>query len=178
MRKLVLLVVIVSVSVSVSVWVSVWHGRYAAGPAADANRLIANRIWLDHIPRDDKDTIQAFFANSKDALGLFAASSQWLGRYELFRYEVHGSELRVVYPQSGDRESVRATARRCTERGMDFCLEIEGASRGVKKYYSREGWEVDHARHAGAIRAEGQVEGQVEGQAEIEALRVKLVAGK
>lgn len=164
MRKLVLLVVIVAVAVSV------WHGRYAAGPGADANRLIANRIWLDHIPRNDKDTVQAFFANSKDALGLFAASSQWLGHYELFRYEAHGSELRVVYPQSGERERVRARARRCTEQGMDFCLEIDGASRGVKKYYSREGWEVDHARDAGAIQAEGR--------AEIEALRVKLVAGK
>ena len=29
---------------------------------------------------------------------------------------------------------------------MDFCLELEGSSRGVKKYYSREGWEIGNVR--------------------------------
>ena len=29
---------------------------------------------------------------------------------------------------------------------MDFCLELEGSSRGVKKYYSREGWEIGTVR--------------------------------
>jgi len=160
MRKTVLLVMVVVVAASASAW----RWRHADAPVADANRLIANRIWIDHVPRNEKDTVEAFFANRKDALGLFAASSQWRGRYELFRYEVGGGELRVVYPQTGERESVRVKAKRCAERGLDFCLEIDGASRGVKKYYSREGWEVDPGRSAGAM--EGQVE----------ALRAQLVA--
>jgi hypothetical protein len=162
MRKSIVLIIIVAIAVAVAVA----HGRFTSEPAAEPSRLVANRIWLDHIPRNDKDTVQAFFANSKDALGLFAASSQWRGRYELFRYEASGGELRVVYPQTGERESVRVKARRCTEQGMDFCLEIEGASRGVKKYYSREGWEVDAARDAGAISAR------------VEALRARLAAAE
>lgn len=160
MRKSVLLVIVVAVAVAVGRW------RSTSEPAADPKRLIANRIWLDHIPRSDKDTVQAFFANSKEAVGVFAASSQWRGSYELFRYEAHGGELRVVYPQTGEREGVRAKARRCTEQGMDFCLELEGTSRGVKKYYSREGWEVDTARDAAAI------------QGQVEALRAQLVAAE
>ena len=160
MRKSVLLIIIVAVSVSV------WRWRHVGEPAVDANRLIADRIWLDHIPHGDKDTVEAFFANSKDALGLFAASSQWRGRYELFRYEASGGELRVVYPQTGERESVRLRARRCTDHGMDFCLDVDGASRGVKKYYSRKGWEVDPGRGAGAI------------QAQVEALRAQLGPAK
>jgi hypothetical protein len=160
MRKSLLLITVVAVAVSA------WRWRHVDEPAADANRLIADRIWLDHIPRGDKDTVEAFFANSKDALGLFAASSQWRGRYELFRYEASGGELRVVYPQTGERERVRVRARRCTDHGMDFCLDIEGASRGVKKYYSRKGWEVDHARDAGAV------------QAQVEALRAQLGAAE
>jgi hypothetical protein len=34
---------------------------------------------------------------------------------------------------------------------MDYCLEIEGASRGVKRYYSREGWEVGSVRDIDAV---------------------------
>ena len=37
---------------------------------------------------------------------------------------------------------MRVKARRCSENGMDFCLELDGASRGAKRYYSREGWEI------------------------------------
>jgi hypothetical protein len=79
----------------------------------------------------------------------------------LLRYEGSGGELRLVFPQTGDRETVRAKARRCDEGGMDFCLELDGASRGVKRYYSREGWEIggNHdldaiARRLDAVRAQ------------------------
>ena len=152
MRKAVLLVVLAAISIVV------WRGRSADAPAGVSapGRLIADRIWLDHIPRGERDTVQAFFVNSKDAIGLFAASSQWRGRYEIFRHELGGGELRVVYPQTGERETVRVAARRCDEQGMDYCLEVQGASRGVKKYYSRKGWEIDGARDARAI--EGRVE--------------------
>ena len=34
---------------------------------------------------------------------------------------------------------------------MDFCLELDGASRGVKRYYSREGWYIDRGRDLDAI---------------------------
>jgi hypothetical protein len=34
---------------------------------------------------------------------------------------------------------------------MDFCLDLEGASRGVKHYYSREGWEIGGGRDLDAI---------------------------
>jgi hypothetical protein len=160
MRKAVLLIAVVAVAVCA------WRWRSADAPAAAPSRLVADRIWIDHIPRGERDTIQAFFANSKDALGLFAASSQWRGRYELFRYEAAGAELRVVYPQTGERETVRTNARRCAEDGMDFCLEIQGASRGVKKYYSRKGWEIDPASDAAAV------------ESRVEALRAQLVAAE
>ena len=137
MKKPVLLVIVVSVAV-----LSVWSYRRGGEPAAPANRLLGDRIWIDHVPRDDKDTINVFAVISEHAGGAFQATSQWRGSYEVFRYEANGAELRLVYPQTGDREVVRAKAWRCSVHKMDFCLEIEGASRGVKKYYSREGWEI------------------------------------
>jgi len=147
MNKPILLVIPVAAAVA---WVAM--GRHAGEPAAAQNRLLADRIWLDHVPRSDKDTINVFVALGDRAVGAFQATSQWRGSFEAFRYEAQGAELRLVYPQTGDREAVRAKARRCTEQRMDFCLEVEGASRGVKKYYSREGWEIRGADGLDAVK--------------------------
>lgn len=111
--------------------------------SADSEQLVLDRVWIDHIPRSDRDTVQVFVAITEEPLGMFQAASAWKGSYEVFRYEAHGRELRIVYPQSGDRETVRAAGRRCSEAGMDYCLELDGGTRGVKRYYSREGWEID-----------------------------------
>ena len=146
MKKPILLVVVVAVAV-----VAVWRVKHSAEPVDAANRLLANRIWIDHVPRSDKDTIQVFAALSEHSVGVFQATSQWRGGFEAFRYEASGADLRILYPQTGDREAVRAKARRCKEQEMDFCLEIEGASRGVKRYYSREGWEIDKAANLDAV---------------------------
>ena len=80
---------------------------------------------------------------SEDPFGVFQAASAWKGQYEAFRYEGHGNELRVVYPQSNERETVKHKARACSDNQMDFCLELDGGTRGVKRYYSRKGWEIE-----------------------------------
>jgi hypothetical protein len=154
MKKPVLLVVAVAAIVA-----SLWGRERATRPAE--NRLVANRIWIDHIPRNERDTIRVFAVVSEHSVGLFQATSQWRGAFEAFRYEASGGELRLVFPQTGDRETVRAQARRCSEGGMDFCLELDGASRGAKRYYSREGWEISGghdldaiARQLDAVRAQ------------------------
>jgi len=145
MKKAVLLVIAVVVAV-----VSLWSWKHTARPGE--NRLVVDRIWIDHIPRGERDTIRVFALVSEHSIGVFQATSQWRGAFEAFRYEANGGELRLFFPQTGDRERARAKARRCTEQHMDFCLEIEGASRGVKKYYSREGWEIGQARDLDAVK--------------------------
>lgn len=161
MKKPLALVVVASVAV-----VSVWSLKHAGEPAASANRLLTDRIWIDHIPRSDKDTINVFAVISEHAAGAFQATSQWRGSYEVFRFEANGADLRLVYPQTGEREAVRAKAKRCTEQDMNFCLEIEGASRGVKKYYSREGWEIGRGASLDAVKQR------------VEALRTQLEASE
>ena len=68
--------------------------------------------------------------------------STWKGQFEAFRHESHGEEMRIVFPHTGDRESLRIKPSNCNENGMDYCLEVSGSSRGVQKYYSRKGWEI------------------------------------
>jgi hypothetical protein len=112
----------------------------------DGEQLVLDRIWIDHIPKNDRDTIQVFAAISEEPFGVFQAASSWKGNYELFRYEPSGNQLKIVYPQTNDRETVKHNARRCSENQMDFCLELSGGSRGVKRYYSRKGWEIENVK--------------------------------
>lgn len=123
-----------------------WRGlaHRAAAPTGDAT-LAYDRLWIDHLPRNDRDTIKIFVALTHDPVGAFQATSAWKGEYEVFQYEASGGEMRVVYPQDRAKEKVTLSARACRERDMDYCLEIDGASRGVRRYYSMKGWEIDGA---------------------------------
>ena len=69
----------------------------------------------------------------------------------MFRYEQHGNELRMLFPQTGTRDRVKAKATECDRGGMDYCLELQGASHGVKRYYSREGWEIGSIRDVNTL---------------------------
>jgi hypothetical protein len=117
-----------------------WHARPAAD-AQDSSQLVENRIWIDHLPRNERDMINVFAAIKDAQIGVFQATSAWKGSFEAFQYHASGGKLEVTYPQSGDKETVRAKARRCDEGGMDYCLELTGG-KGVKRYYSQEGWEI------------------------------------
>ena len=129
--------------------VAVWRARSHA-PARDDVRatddskldsLLVDRLWIDHMPRSERDVFNIFVLVSDQSMGVFQATSVWQGQYEMFQYNAQGNrKLAVVYPHTGDRDTVRATARRCDEGGMDYCLELAGASRGVKRYYSQEDW--------------------------------------
>jgi hypothetical protein len=136
MKKLLVLVVVSAVGVGA--WR--WHST-PADSGSDAH-LVQDRIWIDHVPKNDRDTFQVFLALTEQPVGIYQKTSAWQGSFEIFRYEMHGGELRVIFPQNGDRETVRAKARTCSEAGMDYCLELSGGTRGAKRYYSRKGWEV------------------------------------
>lgn len=119
---------------------------------ADPNYVV-DRIWIDHIPKGERDVIQVFVAITEQPFGVFQAASQWKGAFELFRYESHGNEIRIHYGQTGERETVKTRATKCNEKSFDYCLELDGASRGVKKYYSMKGWEIDGVASVEEIRA-------------------------
>lgn len=146
-KALLAMVVIAGAGYGVARWRSDAPAPKAAGVA------VTDRLWIDHIPRNDKDVIQVFVAITEEPVGVFQATSQWKGEFEFFRYEQHGSEMRMLFPQTGTKDRVQAIATECNRNGMDYCLELKGASRGVKRYYSREGWEIGSVRDIDAVKA-------------------------
>ncbi len=144
-KALLAMVVIAGAGYGVSRWRS---GEPA--PKHDKS-LVTDRLWIDHIPRGERDVIQVFAALTEEPIGIFQATSRWKGEFEAFRYELHNNELRMVFPQTGARERARAVATECNQAGMDYCLELDGAGHGVKRYYSREGWEIGSVRDIDAV---------------------------
>lgn len=144
MRKLMLLLVVAVVGVAGVKWAG-------SGDEPTAGRHLAyDRLWIDRVPTHERDTVHVFVALREEAVGAFKTTSMWRGAWEAFRYEAHGDELRAVFPQSGDRETLASRARKCKEPGWDYCLEITGSRHGVVRYYSREGWELDSLPDADA----------------------------
>jgi hypothetical protein len=133
--------------------IRLWAGAGSDDGAASDPSLLLNRIWVDHMPRGEKDTVNVFAAVTRQAMGVFQAASRWKGSYEVFQYEAHEGELRVVFPHTGEKQRVRARAWTCNEHGMEFCLQLSGSSRGVKRYYSRKGFEIGASASADDARA-------------------------
>jgi len=117
-----------------------WVGGGDAEPSDP--ELVLDRVWVDQLATKPKDTMNVFIAITQQPLGIFQSTSQWKGTYELFQYTAAGNELRLVYPQTDEKEKVKVRAWKCSQGDMDYCLELTGASRGVKRYKSQRGWEI------------------------------------
>ena len=103
-------------------------------------KLAFDRLWVDHMPTSENDTVHALVLPT-DRLAAFAEQSRWHADVQKFRFDVDGDKLRVVFPWTNTRETIEVTATECHERGdMDFCLEVTGSSRLQHRYYSRTGW--------------------------------------
>ena len=139
MKKLVLGVVVLSVVA----FVALRRGGGEAQETAVDQKVVLDRIWIDHIPKNDRDIINVFVAITEQPFGIFDAGSQWTAKFELFQYEENSGELRVFYGQTGEREKIKARATKCNHQGFELCLQLEGNSRGVGKYYSMEDWVID-----------------------------------
>ncbi len=134
-RTIIFLCVVVA---AVALWR--WQG---AEPARGGRAIFYNRIWIDHVPAGETDPVQIFAALTEEPVGLFQEATRWRGSYEQFLHEARGDgEARLRFPHTRTEERVRYSAVACNARRFDFCLELRGSSRGVKRYYSRRGWEV------------------------------------
>jgi len=141
--KKVLLVTALLATVGYGGW-KLTHRGGSAETTVDDTKLALDRIWIDHMPKSERDMIQVFAALSEDEFGVFQQTSVWKGNFELFRFQWKDGQIQAVFPQDNDKEKITVKARPCSEGQMDYCMEVSGTSRGVKKYYSKKGWEIEN----------------------------------
>jgi len=151
MKKLFWIVLLVVVAYLAWRW---WRGPGEAATAADrGQKILFNRVWVDHMPTSQTDAFDIFAVVTEEPVGVFDHRSQWKGEWELFRYEPRGDgQLEVLYPASkGSKARVSYRAWKCNEKkDFDFCLEMSGG-KGAKKYYSQRGWEIGSVDAARAL---------------------------
>lgn len=145
MKKVLLAGVIAAVAIG-GVWRMRGESSSATAPAGDA-KLAFDRLWIDHIPKTEQDQIKIFVAITEEPIGIFQRASRWKGDHEMFVYERSGGEVRATFPQDKSKEKWAVDASACDHDVFDYCMEVKGASRAAKKYYSMKGWELDGAAH-------------------------------
>ncbi|HEY2749433.1 MAG TPA: hypothetical protein VGL86_32665 [Polyangia bacterium] len=108
-------------------------------------KLLFDRFWVDHEPQGPREAFRVVFVNGEAPFGHFANRTMWTGQWEGFHYHVVPREdgvLDMLFGATNERQRVRYVARRCNDNGFDFCLDVSGTSRGVKRYFSKKEWEA------------------------------------
>lgn len=111
-----------------------------------------NRIWLDRMPEkpDEHRNLLLFLeqeddaaAKDDDGIGIFQRASSFEGDFEIFSFREIGTErYEITMLQKNKKHRVVVRASKCTEKGFDLCLDVDGAPRGPGRYYSKRGWEI------------------------------------
>ena len=68
-----------------------WTADDASSDERDA-RLVMNRVWCDHMPKSDRDTMNVFVALTQrprqPPIGIFEEVSRWEGHFLAFVHEI------------------------------------------------------------------------------------------
>jgi hypothetical protein len=106
--------------------------------AEEAAKLLENRNWMDHWPRSSNEQLYVYRFTPQMGGGVFQDRTLFKGVFELFVYEVAGSELRIRWPHNNVRDAVRFKIERVKgPHPFDLRLTLEGTSRGPSVYYGR-----------------------------------------
>ena len=108
-------------------------------------KLLLDRPWIDHLPKDDKDPVNAMLFVDRDGerVGVVSRASVWRRHMEFFRWERKGADLALEFPQAGRTLPVKAQARTCDEapQSLDLCLDLTVMKKSVRLYSSSK-WSI------------------------------------
>lgn len=131
---------------------AVWGlGDWGAGERGDVDMtrpstetLLANRPWLDHMPKNSRDMVSQliFVDKDKKKLGAAMRASRWRQFAEIYQWKPTKNGV-VIHLQQNDRRLwLQATVRECKGKApkpFDLCLDIGLLGRGVT-LYSKKNW--------------------------------------
>ena len=114
----------------------------------DSKAQVTDRLWIDHMPKNDRDLLHVLIAVTRDAhdenIGFLRFGSRWQAQFNGFRFEKKGDDLAVEFPQNSWRATWHTKVSRCSVGDFNLCLEIT-APRGTFHYFSRDDWEIGNA---------------------------------
>lgn len=123
-------------------------------PPDRARTLLLDRNWLDRLPRNEHTQMHVYRFVPSMGGGVFQDRTLFAGRFELFRFENTGDEIRFDLLHTHDKHTSRYRIEQLAEkerRGpLDLRLRVDRDPRGPGVYYgsSREGKDLDAALRA------------------------------
>ncbi|PRP91824.1 hypothetical protein ENSA5_52620 [Enhygromyxa salina] len=128
----------------------VWKAGQAllADDETQGTEHAVNQVWIDHIPRDDRDMIKHFvLIDHRDGqFGSVGRSSQWRHSIEVFRWRLQHNTLNLFFPQERQRGEVKVRTWRCEGEApapFELCLELTNKSGHSLVLYSRDDWKIE-----------------------------------
>jgi len=119
------------------------YGKDLTEIAKPNNKLLLDRVWIDHLPKDDKDSVNSMIFIDRDGVrvGAISRASVWRRHMEVFRWDRKDGGLSLEFPQVNKTVPVKAEARACDEapKPLDLCLDVTILKKTVR-LYSKKSW--------------------------------------
>jgi hypothetical protein len=125
----------------------VWKLGDALLGEAQGTKHAVNRIWIDHMPRDDRDMITHFVLldHPQGKFGAIGRSSQWRHMVDVFRWKLDGGKLDLFFPQDRVRGEIEIETWECAGEApapFELCMKMTNKQGRSWTFYSREDWEI------------------------------------
>jgi hypothetical protein len=134
-------------------WVLLGAGVVAAGVGAVCLRAptdrLVNQVWIERLPRNERDMIWHFVAVEKGDKrgGALGRGSRWRLAVDWFRWKRQGDRIELDTPQTRCRSTLKARVWECAgqaPRPFELCLEMTTGEH-VFRYFSRKSWVIKDA---------------------------------
>ena len=124
--------------------------------ATDDRHQVIDRLWVDHMPKNDRDMLRIIVALShagpEENIGFLRFGSRWHAQMDGFRFTRNGDDLAVEFPQNSWKATWHTKVSRCSVGDFTLCLEVT-APRGTFHYFSRDEWVIKNADDERALEA-------------------------
>jgi hypothetical protein len=109
-------------------------------------RNLANQVWLERLPRDQRDTIWATVLLERHGrrVGVLAHASRWRSASDGFVWRLEKEQLRARFPQDNKSYALRVRTWECAGEApapFQLCLEAKRGDQTLR-FYSRKDWVV------------------------------------
>lgn len=127
----------------------VWKlGSALLGDQAQGTKRAVNQLWIDHVPKDDRDMITHFVLidHREGKFGAIGHSSQWRHMIDVFKWQLDGSTLGLYFPQDQARGEVTIATWECAGEApapFDLCMKMTNKQGRSWTLYSRDEWQID-----------------------------------
>jgi hypothetical protein len=107
--------------------------------ALDGRNVLVDQLWIDRVPEGPRESVNLMVMFSEQKVGIMRNMTAFKGCDEMFVWRGNDGWR---WPSNGDLDKPRIRITACHDDDFDYCMDISGVSRGVKRYVTKKEWKV------------------------------------